>query len=98
MTAAVSLTTRSPSLTPRTARPALATVPPNSWPSTTGTLTAQECVAWNWWTSDPQTETAPTSSSTSCSPNSGTGISRSSTDRGASAYWTTAGWTGVIDG
>ena len=73
ITAAVSLTTRSPSLTPRTARPALATVPQNSWPSTTGTFTGHECVAWNWCTSEPHTDTAPTCSSTSCSPISGIG-------------------------
>ena len=48
-----------------TARPAFATVPPNSWPRTTGTLTAQECVLCAWCTSDPQTDTAPTRSSTS---------------------------------
>ena len=28
-------------------------------------LTGQECVLRDWWTSDPQTDTAPTSRSTS---------------------------------
>ena len=28
-------------------------------------FTGHECVAWNWCTSDPQTDTAPTCSSTS---------------------------------
>jgi len=51
----------------------------------TGTLTAQECVLCAWWTSDPHTETAPTASSTSLSPTSGTGISRSSTASGSRA-------------
>ena len=67
MRAAVSQTTRSPSRKPLTRRPDCATVPPNSCPSTTGMFTGHDCVSRDWCTSEPQTETAPTSSSTSSS-------------------------------
>ena len=40
-------------------------MPENSWPRTTGTFTAHECVLYAWCTSEPHTDTAPTRSSTS---------------------------------
>ena len=48
ISAAVSLTTRSPSRKPVTPWPIPATVPPNSCPRTTGMLTGHECVLRDW--------------------------------------------------
>jgi hypothetical protein len=79
ISAAVSLTTRSPSLKDFTLLPARATRPQNSWPRTTGTFTGQDWVLWKWWMSLPQTPTASTCSRTSSSPMAGMGTSRSST-------------------
>ena len=59
-------------------------------------LTGHECVFLDWWTSEPQTETAPTSSSTSPSPTCGNGnlaqfhgkwFERVVNDRGLCAHW-----------